>query len=241
MVVVFIFTLEYAANLYVTKPRRKYALGWWGAIDLLAVLPSYITFMQLAQVIDLRQLKVARILRVLRFLRLMRLLKLAKVVVKDIEEIGKKKYGTLKLDLQIYGIAMLSVLVISSTLTYYAEAEAQPEVFSNIPKAMWWAIITMTTVGYGDMYPITFWGRLVAAGTALCGLALFAMLMNVIGKVMIQGLFGSEDNVDGVEETTTPQETTILDQIRQLAELRDAGILTDEEFTSKKTELLGRV
>jgi voltage-gated potassium channel len=189
MIVVGIFTLEYLANIYVTRPIKKYALGTWGIIDLLAIVPSYFNF------IDLRAIKVLRVLRVLRFLRMMRLLrllKLAKSTAKGAEE-AQGKLDKLKMDLQIYFIAMTSVVVIFSTLIYYAERGVEGTAFTSIPNAMWWCIVTITTVGYGDMYPVTLWGRLIAAATMLCGLALFGLLMNVIGKTMMSSLFGSED------------------------------------------------
>lgn len=204
LIVVSIFMVEYIGNIYITRPRRQYVLGWWGMIDLLAIVPSLINF------IDLRQFKVARILRVLRFLRLMRILKLAKVVVADVDEIRDKKYGTLKMDLQIYLIAMFSVLIISSTLLFYAEGGLVGTQFTDIPTSMWWAIVTMTTVGYGDMAPVSFWGRLVAAITSLCGLGMFAMLMNVMGKAMIQGLFGDPDEAMETDDEDLENEGTRL-------------------------------
>jgi hypothetical protein len=65
--------------------------------------------------------------------------------------------------------------------------------FTSVPQSMWWSIVTLTTVGYGDMYPVTVFGRIVAAFTMLLGLALFGMLMNIVGKAMMAALFGSED------------------------------------------------
>ena len=65
--------------------------------------------------------------------------------------------------------------------------------FTSVPQAMWWCIVTLTTVGYGDMYPSTVMGRIVAAGTMFCGLALFGMLMNIVGKAMMAALFGTEE------------------------------------------------
>lgn len=190
MIVVGIFTLEYMANLYVSRPWKKYALGPWGIIDLLAILPSYLN------VIDLRAIKVLRVLRVLRFLRMMRLLrllKLAKSATKGVADEAKSRLDKLKMDLQIYFIAMTSVVVIFSTLMYYAERNVPDTSFTSIPQAMWWCVVTITTVGYGDMYPVTVAGRLVATVTMFCGLALFGMLMNVIGKSMMSSLFGTED------------------------------------------------
>ena len=190
MVVVIIFTIEYVANIYVAPVKTKYIFGPWGIIDFLAIAPSYLN------IIDLRAIKVFRVLRVLRFLRLMRmlrLLKLAKHVGKGRDKDQKvNKFDTLKMDLQIYFIAMFSVVVIFSTLMYYAERAVEGTAFSSIPQAMWWCVVTITTVGYGDMYPVTFLGRIIAVFTMFSGLALFGLLMNVIGKYMMTSLFGSE-------------------------------------------------
>lgn len=192
-IVVALFTLEYFANIYVAQRKKDYILGAWGIIDFLAIAPSYL------DIIDLRALKVFRVARVLRFLRLMRmlrLLKLAKRATKTYEETKSAKFDTLKMDLQIYFIALFSVLTISSTLMYYAERNVENTLFTSIPRAMWWCIVTITTVGYGDMYPLTVVGKLIAAATMLCGLALFGMLMNVIGKTMLSSLFGSSNLED---------------------------------------------
>lgn len=202
MIVVVIFTLEYIINIYVAENKLKYVLGPWGIIDFLAVAPSYLN------IIDLRAIKVFRVLRVLRFLRLMRmlrLLKLAKHVAKGRGEDHKtNKFDTLKMDLQIYFIALFSVIVIFSTLMYYAERNIEGTLFTSIPKAMWWCCVTITTVGYGDMYPTGTLGRIIAVFAMFSGLALFGLLMNVIGKYMMTSLFGSdigaEVNINELEE-----------------------------------------
>lgn len=186
-IVVGIFTLEYLANLYVAQKKTSYVFGIWGIIDFLAIAPSYLS------IIDLRSIKVVRVLRVLRFLRLMRLLKLAKHATSKYKESKETKIDTLKMDLQIYFIALFSVLVIFSTLMYYAEKNVEGTAYTSIPQAMWWCIVTITTVGYGDMYPVTVVGRIIAGVTMLCGLALFGLLTNVIGKSMMSSLFGTSD------------------------------------------------
>lgn len=202
MIVVGIFTIEYAANIYVAPKKLKYILGPWGLIDFIAIAPSYLT------IGDFRAVKVLRVLRILRFLRLMRmlrLLKLAKTVIKTPEgEMTTNKFETLKMDLTIYFIALFSVLTIFSTLEYYCERAVEGTQFTSIPRAMWWCIVTITTVGYGDMYPVTTLGRITAGFAMLCGVALFGLLMNVIGKYMMTSLFGSEIgaevNVSELEE-----------------------------------------
>ena len=195
-VVVFFFTCEYVANIYVTKRKRDYIFSIWGVIDLLAIIPTYIT-----GGIDLRAVKVLRILRVLRFLRMMRMLRLIKLAKNATTQAGaeaKTKISTLKMDLQIYFIALSMVLVTFSTAEFYIEKGVANTQFTSIPNAMWWCIVTITTVGYGDMYPVTPLGRIVAAMAMLCGVSLFGLLMNVIGKSMMSSLFGATDleNVD---------------------------------------------
>ena len=95
--------------------------------------------------------------------------------------------------LQIYLVALFSVVIMFSTIVYYAEQSNPETAFKNIPISMWWCMVTITTVGYGDMYPITVLGRVFASGAMLSGLALFALLTNVIGKSMMTFLFGSAD------------------------------------------------
>lgn len=190
MVVVGIFTVEYLANIYVAPSKFKYIFGPWGLIDFLAIAPSYLN------IIDFRAIKVLRILRVLRFLRLLRMVRLLEIAQKSHKthehEDKVNRFDTLKMDLQIYFIAMFSVVVIFSTLIFYAERGVSGTLFTSIPQAMWWCVVTITTVGYGDMYPVTVLGRLIAACTMFSGLALFGLLMNVIGKYMMSTLFGSE-------------------------------------------------
>jgi voltage-gated potassium channel len=231
--VVGVFILEYAGQVHTTRPRRKYIFGVWGIVDFLAIAPSLIGWL------DLRQLKIARILRVMRFLRLMRILKLAKVVSEDFEQIQEQKYGTLKMDLQIYFITMFSVLIISSTLVFYAEHGQPGTSFTNIPQAMWWGITTMTTVGYGDMSPETIAGRFVAGITALCGLALFGMLMNVVGKALMAGLFGHEDE-DEDAGGAVPL-LNIPERMAELVQLRDQEAITGEEFEERRRNLVSQI
>ena len=189
MVVVILFTIEYACNIYVAPKKTKYLFGPWGLIDFFAIAPS------LLNIADFRFLKVLRVLRILRFLRMMRmlrLLKLTKTLAKDAEAEPMNKFQSLKMDLTIYFIALFSVLTVFSTLEYYCERAVESTQFTSIPRAMWWCIVTITTVGYGDMYPVTVLGRITAGAAMLCGVALFGLLMNVIGKYMMTTLFGSE-------------------------------------------------
>lgn len=204
IVIVSIFTAEFLINIYVAENRRKYLFGW-GIIDFLAIAPTILLML------DIRALKVARVLRVLRFLRLMRILrvlKLAKVAAQQFERRKEQRLNTLRMDLQIYFIALFSAVTIFSTLEFYAEEQVPNTLFVHIPATMWWCIVTITTTGYGDMVPSTVAGKMVAAATMLAGLALFGLLMNVVGKAMLSSLFGSAD-LEAHDETVRKGEALV--------------------------------
>jgi voltage-gated potassium channel len=187
MVVVGLFTIEYIINIYIAEDKLQYIFSLWGIIDLIAILPSYF------YMADLRDIKLARTLRVIRCLRTLRSMRVLKLA-KGMRHLPHQKTGTrintLKIDLEIYATALFSVIVIFSTLVYYAEHHIPGTPFTHIPAAMWWCLVTITTVGYGDMHPATIIGKLIAAVAMIIGLALFGILMNVIAKAMIASLAG---------------------------------------------------
>jgi voltage-gated potassium channel len=138
-------------------------------IDLLAILPYYL------HVIVGLDLRVLRILRLFRFLRLFRLtayMKSAKLV----RNVFVSKASDLKLSL----LLIVLLIIISASLVYFAEHLAQPDTFTSIPKTFWWAVVTVTTVGYGDMIPITIAGKVLTAIITLAGIALFALPAGII-------------------------------------------------------------
>jgi hypothetical protein len=188
-VVVVVFTAEYAVNIWVAPSKRRYILGPWGIIDLLAVLPSLILMLNIGSA------EFLGVMRVMRVLRILRVLKLAKVAAHKFSQRGTR--GAALMDLQIFFIALFSAVTIWSTLAYYAERGQPESKFQSIPHSMWWGVSTLTGATYGDIYPITLWGRVVAAGTALTGLALFGLLMNVIGEALHVSLFGRKGGRDG--------------------------------------------
>lgn len=194
--IVGVFTIEFLLNVYFSKLTRgkwwKYLLSPWAIIDLLAILPTYL------KLANLSYLKAIRIFRILRFLRMLRVLKLTKHAADNMKKSRNRKFNTLKYDLQIYAFTLVSVVVIFGTLVFFAESRLDNSQFKDIPSSMWWCFVTITTVGYGDMYPVTLAGKLLAIPTMLSGLVLFGMLMNVVGKAMMDLLFGKKD--DGVKE-----------------------------------------
>jgi voltage-gated potassium channel len=178
---VIIFSIEYVLRLWSCtakegfsgsfKGRFRYTLRPLILIDLLAILPFYIPFLI---PIDLR------FLRAFRLFRLIRILKLARYA----DSLNAFSYVFRKKKEQI-GIALLAIfilLIIASSMMYYFENEAQPEAFSSIPAAMWWGVATLTTVGYGDIYPVTALGKILGAIIAMLGIGLFALPAGILGS-----------------------------------------------------------
>jgi voltage-gated potassium channel len=176
-----IFTVEYLLRVWTCDSDEEFAAPVIGRlrfivkpmsiIDLLAILPF---FLPLLFVFDFRFIRILRVIRILRLLKLGRyfevIQKLGRVFVAKREEL-----------IFTLGIVVL-LLVISSTLMYYVENPVQPEVFSSIPAAMWWGVATLTTVGYGDVYPVTPVGKMLGAVIAIIGIGMVALPTGIIGS-----------------------------------------------------------
>ncbi len=173
-----VFTIEYLMRLWscttdkeYTRPirgRLRYFRTPLALVDLIAILPFYLP---LVTAVDLR---------VLRAMRLLRLFKLGRysTSLQTLGNVLRKHSGELLVTLFV----LLIMLVIASTLMYFAEHHAQPEAFSSIPSAMWWGIVTLTTVGYGDTYPVTSVGKVLGAVIALLGIGMFALPAGILGS-----------------------------------------------------------
>lgn len=176
-----IFTAEYVARVWActvdpnfARPvvgRLKYMATPLTLVDLASIVPSIIALFTLGGV-DLRAL------RVLRFFRLLRILKLGRYSA-SAQALGAV-FKERRADLAVAMGAVLILLVLSASVVYIAEHDAQPERFSSIPESMWWAIITLTTIGYGDVYPITPLGKLFGALTALLGVGIVALPAGIL-------------------------------------------------------------
>jgi voltage-gated potassium channel len=173
-----VFTVEYiarvwVADLHVHYPRNKpwrarlrYMLSPYALIDLIAILPFYLGFYW-----DLR------ILRLFRLVRLFKLFRYSPALA----TLGRVFYAERRA-LMAAGVIMVGLMVFSATVIYYLEHEAQPHVFASIPHSMWWAMATLTTVGYGDMAPVTTLGRTFGGMVMVCGLGMFALPVGIIAS-----------------------------------------------------------
>ena len=164
---VVIFTIEYLLRL-ISMEKLKDALRPLMIIDLLAILPFYLPLKGL----DLRILRTFRLLRILRMFKLARYFDALQMIGRVIY---KKRYELIS----IFGVLIL-LMFISSFLMFYAEADAQPNIFHNILDTFWWSLVTFTTVGYGDVYPITPLGKILSAIIVLIGIMLFAIPTSVL-------------------------------------------------------------
>jgi len=176
---VFIFTLEYVGRIYVAninKPsRRKFIFSFYGIVDLLAIIPFYLPF------IFNFDLRVLRILRLFRFIRVFKLGRF-----NDSFKTIKDVLVSTKNDLLMTVFIAFVLLLISSTLMYYVESDVQPEKFKSILHAFWWAIATLTTVGYGDVYPVTGAGKILSSIIALIGIGFIALPTGILSSAFIE-------------------------------------------------------
>lgn len=179
-----IFTLEYVARVYscVADPlyshpifgRLRYMMRPLAIIDLVAVLPFYFPFSGL----DLRFARMFRLFRIFRVAKLGRY----STAWRMVGGVLRKQ----RQELAICAFVMVLLILMSASIMYFIETEAQPEKFSDIPSAMWWAVATLTTVGYGDVYPVTPLGKVVGSLIQISGLAFFALPTAVIGAGLVE-------------------------------------------------------
>jgi len=182
-----IFSIEYLLRLWVCtvnpaysspiRGRLRYAVTPLALFDLLAILPFYLP---LVIPVDLLVLRIFRLTRVFTVLKLGRFSRAWDSLSYTIR--AKKE------ELFIAAILIFMTLAVSSTLMYYIEYPAQPEKFSSILHTLWWGVITLSTVGYGDMYPVTPLGKLVGGVVAVSGIALFALPAAILAAGLIESL-----------------------------------------------------
>lgn len=180
-----VFTLEYFLRVWSCTADERYQHPLWGRlryirtpmalIDLIVILPFFNMVLHLWNVgFDMR---------VMRSLRLLRILQLAKTTrySKSLQLLGRVIASKREELLLTTGITLI-LLVMSSTLMFHVEQDAQPDQFTDIPSAMWWGVATLTTVGYGDISPITPLGKVIGAVVAMLGIGLFALPAGLLGS-----------------------------------------------------------
>jgi voltage-gated potassium channel len=157
-----VFTIEYCLRLLVAKPKHKYVFSFFGLIDLCAILPYYFSLG-----VDLRTVRAVRLIRLVRLLKLarynsaMRRFHLALSIARE--------------EIILFAGVTLILLYFAAIGIHHFESESQPETFGSVFHCLWWAVVTLTTVGYGDVYPITVGGKAFT----------FVMLMVSLGFISV--------------------------------------------------------
>ncbi len=170
-VVVLIFTAEYLLRLFVADHRLRFVTSFYGLIDLLAIVPFY-----LATSVDLRSVRVFRLLRLVRALKILRFSRAAHRF--------QVAFRMIRAELILFLTATAFLLFVSAVGIYYFENPAQPHVYKSIFHALWWSVTTLTTVGYGDMVPLTVGGRIFTVLILLIGLAVVAVPTGLLSSAL---------------------------------------------------------
>jgi voltage-gated potassium channel len=166
-----VFTIEFVTRLVVVKSKRRYLFSFFGIVDLLSILPTYM------------ELFIAGsghfiIIRILRLLRMFRVLKMAQHVGDAYILINALKASRPKIAVFIFGL--FSVVSIQGTLMYIIESDGNGSQFTSIPQSIYWAIVTITTVGYGDITPVTVLGKMLASVIMVTGFAIIAVPTGIV-------------------------------------------------------------
>jgi voltage-gated potassium channel len=188
-----IFSVEYLARLWTEVenprfaryrfPRLRYAVTPIAIIDLCAILPAFLAFGGGSSL-------VLRFFRVFRMIRLAKLGRTSKAWLMIRQAFYERRY---EFGL-VLGLVVIAILVAGS-LMYWAEADAQPDKFGSIPRAMWWAVITLTTIGYGDTYPVTLAGRVIGGFIAVVGVMLIALPTGLFAASFTEGIQRHRDRL----------------------------------------------
>lgn len=175
-----IFGVEYLARVWVSdlsphyqhpvRGRLRYIMSPMSLVDIIAIMPYFLSMAG----VDLLVLRILRLLRLLKFTRYSKAMSSLTTAIKS----GKD-------ELYLSLIVMAILLLISATLIYFAEHDAQPDVFSSIPASLWWSVITLSTIGYGDIYPITVAGKIIAGISAILGIAMIALPGGIVASNLI--------------------------------------------------------
>ena len=199
-----IFSAEYLGRLWTCVEEERYQHPLWGRlryiftpmalVDLIAILPFYLGVMIDTSKVD------ARFVRGIRLFRLFRLFKIGRYsqsINQLINVFARKRE-----ELAITFFAVMIMLILSSSIIYLVKHKAQPEAFSSIPSAMWWGVATLTTVGYGDVYPITALGKFFGAIIALLGVGIVALPAGIIASGFNEAI---QDRIHGTQSDAQNQ------------------------------------
>ena len=181
LISILIFTVEYFYRIYMSYKEKKlkgvfsYVFSFFGIIDFISILPFYIKQFVL---IDGRFFRILRLFRLSRIFKLGRDSKSLKLFIKALSAV--------KNELKFTFFLSLLCILFSASAIYFLENEAQPEVFSSITASLWWATVSLATVGYGDVVPLTIWGKVFAGFISLVGIGVVAIPTGIISASFVE-------------------------------------------------------
>ena len=228
LVSVSIFSIEYVLRIWsrpsapdeygktATSKRLGYIFSFTGIIDLLAILPSILPL--LLGGVDLRWLRILRLMRLLKFSHY-------SSALEDLFSAVQHERRSFAATLYLLILAIL----ISSSLIYVFEQNVQPEHFGSIPDAMWWTVVTLTTVGYGDIVPITVAGKLVATLTALMGVCVVALLTGIVATGFTNQVSMRRNQLEAEITSALSDGVISKDERKKIEDLRQQLKISEED------------
>ena len=232
-----VFTIEYILRIWscTSAPttakrfseRLRYATGFYQIIDLLSIIPLIFPVFFPADFALLRGFRLISIFKLGRYARNSTSLALIKSVV-----FKKREIFTLMIFFLVF------VILFSSTIMYLVENHAQPDKFSSIPAAIWWAMMTVTTVGYGDIYPITPPGKFLGSFITLAGVLLLALPSAILATGFIEERQKNYGGKPDYSEDNLEKSGQMMDLLERAAGLREKDLITDKEYSEIKEGIL---
>lgn len=236
-----IFTVEYGLRLWTCtadqkyhsplKGRLLYVITPLALIDFVAIFPTYVALYAGVTAVDFLFLRSIRLLRVLRVFKIGR--------YNDAFDTVQRVLYARRAEFFVVFFVGIIVVILSASVMYLVEFHHPSGQFDSIPEAMWWAIITLTTVGYGDVVPTTPLGKFLGSIVALTGVAFIALPAGILGAGFIEEFQKLRDKKQGTTQNSTDS-ASVADEIRKFVSLRDDGHITDDEFNAQKARLLKR-
>lgn len=168
---VIIFSFEYVLRIFVAKKPFRYIFSFYGIVDLLSILPFYLT-----STVDLRAFRIFRIFRIFRAFKLIRYNKALRRF--------SVAFTIIKEEVVLFFMVTLILVFLSASGIYFFENEAQPEEFSSLFASLWWAIVTLTTVGYGDVFPITIGGKVFTFFILILGIGIVTIPAGLVATAL---------------------------------------------------------
>ena len=190
-----IFTIEYILRVATADKKLRFIFSFTGLVDFLAILPFYLTL----TTVDLRFIRIFRLFRLVRILKLTKYTKAQERLVSVFREI--------KEELILFLLATVFILFVASAGIYFFEKDVQPKAFKSIFHSMWWAVATLTTVGYGDVYPKTIGGKIFTFVMLMVGLGVISVPSGLIASGLSNTKPPGDDKAEPDQEKTP--ETTI--------------------------------